>query len=227
MDSRRAESFSDGVFAVAITVLVFNLLPIADKTAGTTGTTRLTVGHLAHYWPSYLAYVVSFLTIGIMWLNHHQMLAQVRKVNRTMLVLNLFLLMGIVAIPFPTALVADHLIASGHQATVAAVTYGLVMIAISISFGGMWIYMASHQDALGARRHVRTPRLSTVRFTAGNIGYVAGTLIALVSPVAALIIFGLLAVYYLFEHLPDPSDETDEQATADGQATRDGPTARS
>ena len=219
MDSRRAESFSDGVFAVAITVLVFNLLPIADKTAGTgAGTVTLTARHLGHYWASYLAYVISFLTIGIMWLNHHTMLAQVTKVNRTMLVLNLFLLMGVVAIPFPTALVADHLTGSdgsGGQATVAAVTYGLVMIAISISFGAMWMYMAAHQAALGARRQVRTPRLSTFRFVAGNGGYVAGTLIALISPVAALIIFGLLAVYYLFEHLPDPSDGGNARATAE------------
>ena len=220
MDSRRAESFSDGVFAVAITILVFNLLPIADKTAGIgAGTVTLTASHLAHYWASYLAYVVSFLTIGIMWLNHHQMLAQVSKVNRMMLVLNLFLLMGIVAIPFPTALVADHLTGtdgSNGQATVATVTYGLVMIVISISFGATWLYMTSHQDELGARRAVRAPRLSTVRFTGGNVGYVAGTLIALISPVAALIIFGLLGVYYLFEHLPDPSDEADTGAAAGG-----------
>ncbi|HSR87098.1 MAG TPA: TMEM175 family protein [Streptosporangiaceae bacterium] len=213
MDSRRAESFSDGVFAVAITILVFNLLPIADKTADS-----LTVagrpGHpgLAHYWPSYFAYVVSFLTIGIMWVNHHNLLAQVTKVDRRVLILNLFLLMGIVAIPFPTALVADHLTGSdggGGQATVAAVTYGLVMIAISIGYGAMWLYLASHQERLGARRRVPVPRQSTVRFTGGNLGYVAGTLIALVSPVTALIIFGLLAIYYMFEHLPDPSGDSD------------------
>jgi uncharacterized membrane protein len=218
VDSRRAESFSDGVFAVAITVLVFNLLPIADKTAGTgAGTVTLTARHLAHYWASYFAYAVSFLTIGIMWLNHHTILAQVTKVNRTTLVLNLFLLMGIVAIPFPTALVADHLTGSdgsGGQATVAAVTYGLVMIAISVSFGAMWIYITAHQEALGARRH-RPRAFSTIRFVAGNLGYVAGILIALVSPVAALIIFGLLAVYYMFEHLPDPSDEAERPAGPD------------
>jgi len=209
VDSRRAESFSDGVFAVAITVLVFNLLPIADKTAG-----LLTVsgrpGHpgLAHYWPAYLAYVVSFLTIGIMWVNHHTMLSQVTKVDRRVLILNLFLLMGIVAIPFPTALVADHLTGTdggGGQATVAAVTYGLVMIAIGVGFGSMWVYLAAHQQTLAAHRGIRVPRRSTIRFTAGNAGYVAGTAIAFASPVAALIIFGLLAVYYMFEHLPDPT----------------------
>ena len=209
MESRRAESFSDGVFAVAITVLVFNLLSIADKTAGTPGTVALTAGSLVHFWPSFLAYVVSFLTIGIMWLNHHTMLAQVTKVDRPVLVLNLFLLMGVVAIPFPTALVADHL-NNSPAGKVAAATYGLVMIAISIGYASTWVYLAAHQQELGARRVVRTPRLSTVRFTAGNAGYVAGTLIALAKPVAALIIFGLLAVYYLFEHLPDPSEADDD-----------------
>ncbi len=216
MDSRRAESFSDGVFAVAITVLVFNLLTIADKTASFL-TVRTVDGHvgLAHYWAAYLAYVVSFLTIGIMWVNHHTMLSQVTKVDRRVLILNLFLLMGIVAIPFPTALVADHL--TGHdgsngQAKVAAVTYGLVMIAIALGYAVMWLYLAAHQEALGARRNVRVPRLSTFRFTAGNFGYVAGTLIALVSPVAALIIFGLLAIYYMFGHLPDPGG--DEEAAS-------------
>jgi uncharacterized membrane protein len=209
VDSRRAESFSDGVFAVAITVLVFNLLPIADKTIQ-----GLSPGSLASHWAAYLAYVVSFLTIGIMWLNHHTLLAQVTRVDRTVLVLNLFLLMGVVAIPFPTALVADHLNDS-RQGKVAAVTYGLVMIAISIGYTSTWLYVAAHQEALGARRKVITPRLSTVRFTAGNGGYVAGTLIALVSPVAALIIFGLLAVYYMLEHLPDPAADGEPDAAAD------------
>jgi uncharacterized membrane protein len=219
VDSRRAESFSDGVFAVAITVLVFNLLPIADKTAHSlTVTGRPGYPGLAHYWPAYLAYVLSFLTIGIMWLNHHTMLAQVTRVNRPMLVLNLVLLMGIVAIPFPTALVADHLTGAdggGGQATVAAVTYGLVMIAISVSFGATWVYMAAHLDELGARRRVPVHLVSTVRFVAGNAGYVVGTLIALISPVAALIIFLLLAIYYLFEHLPEPVGDGEARTGSD------------
>jgi uncharacterized membrane protein len=210
VDSRRAESFSDGVFAVAITVLVFNLLPIADSRAR--GLTVTGPGGLAGYWPAYLAYVVSFLTIGIMWLNHHTMLSQVSKVNRPVLVLNLFLLMGVVAIPFPTALVADHLTGSGEGAKVAAVIYGLVMIAISVGYGSLWIYLAAHQEVLGARRRIHQPRLSTFRFTIGNAGYLAGTLVALVSPMAAVAIFGLLAIYYMFEHLPSLPVEDDDAA---------------
>ena len=156
-----------------------------------------------------------------MWLNHHTMLAQVSKVDRPVLVLNLFLLMGIVAIPFPTALVADHLTGrdgANGQATVAAVTYGLVMILISIGYAAMWIYLAAHQDALGGRRRIHQPGLSTFRFTIGNAGYLAGTLIAFVRPVAALIIFGLLAVYYMVEHLPSAPVE-ENNATEPGEAT--------
>lgn len=211
MESQRAESFSDGVFAVAITVLVFNLLTIADQTAHPRRGHTL-AGDLRHDWPAYFAYVVSFLSIGIMWLNHHTLLAQVSKVNRSLLVLNLLLLMGIVAIPFPTALVADHLTGStgsNGQATVAAVIYGLVMIVISVSFGSMWLYITAHASQLGARRPGGSQRVSTIRFTAGNAGYVVATLIALVSPLTSVIIYGLLAVYYLFEHLPEPTAKSD------------------
>jgi uncharacterized membrane protein len=215
MDSRRAESFSDGVFAVAITVLVFNLLTIAAQTSGIGGVPGLTAQALGHAWPSYLAYVVSFLTIGIMWVNHHGMFVRITRVDRPLLLLNLFLLMGIVAIPFPTALVADHLNDSTHG-QVAAVVYGLVMIAISVGYGSIWIYIITHQQALGARglslRHT-----ATIWFTAGNVGYIAATVIALlVAAWISLVIYGLLAVYYMFEHLPAaPADEGEDSSQAE------------
>jgi TMEM175 potassium channel family protein len=205
MTTGRAEAFSDGVFAVAITLLIIDLRP--------TGHGTLTQ-QLLHSWPQYLAYVVSFLTIGIMWMNHHTILAHVVRVDRPLLVLNLLLLMGIVAIPYPTALVAEHLQHEG--ATAAAVTYGLVMIAISIGFAGLWIYVVTYAPALGASLPPETLRASIPGFTGGLIAYVAATLIAAyVSALAAVIIYGLLAVYYLFEHLPSPSSEA-EPGPADG-----------
>ena len=106
MDSRRAEAFSDGVFAVAITVLVFNLLGIGSRDL-----TAHPYHVLLAAWPNYLAYAVSFLTIGIMWINHHAMFAAITMVDRRLLIINLILLMGVVAIPFPTALVAEQLAA--------------------------------------------------------------------------------------------------------------------
>ncbi len=195
MPTGRAEAFSDGVFAIAITLLVLSLrLP---------GRGTLTSQLLAA-WPQYFAYVVSFLTIGIMWMNHHTMLAHVERVDRPLLVLNLLLLMGIVAIPFPTVLVADNLTHPG--ATAAVVTYGLVMIAISFGFAGLWIYVATHSAALGTALPPEALRRSIPGFTGGLVAYVVATLIAFFSALAALIIFGLLAVYYLFEHLPSPAD---------------------
>src|ERR1700683_2733971 len=101
MNSRRLEAFSDGVFAVAITLLIFSLLPIGHGVPSDRA--------LAHAWPQYAAYVVSFLTIGIMWMNHHTLFGHVRLVYRPLLVLNILLLMGVRAIPFPTALLADPL----------------------------------------------------------------------------------------------------------------------
>jgi uncharacterized membrane protein len=198
MKTGRVEAFSDGVFAVAITVLVFGLLPIGTGKS-------LDAAILLRAWPQYLAYVVSFLTIGIMWINHHTILAHVTRVDRPLLVLNLLLLLGIVAIPFPTALVADHL--RGHGGTAATVTYGLVMIAIGLGFAGLWVYVASHASALGAALPADALRSSIPGFTVGLVAYVAGTAIAFVSPIAALIIFGALAVYYFFEHLPSPVTE--------------------
>jgi uncharacterized membrane protein len=197
MNTRRAESFSDGVFAVAITVLVFNLLSIGHQS--------VSYRSLLAAWPEYFAYVVSFLTIGIMWMNHHGILAHVARVDRPLLVLNLLLLMGVVAIPFPTALVAEHLHDPGG--TPAAVTYGLVMIAISLGFAGIWVYVVRHAKELGAGIQGDALRQSVPGFTIGGLGYLAGTLVAaFVSAVAALTIFGLLGVYYLFEHLPAPTD---------------------
>jgi uncharacterized membrane protein len=202
VESRRAESFSDGVFAVAITVLVFDLLPVG---AGSRSSRQLSHA-LSGAWPQYAAYVISFLTIGIMWMNHHALLAHLTRVDRPLLVLNLFLLMGVVAIPFPTALVAEHL-TGGLRAggSIAAVIYGLVMIAISVGFSAMWLYLQSHWERLGAPSPARSPRGATLRFGAGLAGYVVATLLAaFVSAAAALALYGVIAVYYLFDHLPDP-----------------------
>jgi uncharacterized membrane protein len=189
------------VFAVAITVLVFGLLGI--------GSGNLNAEVLLLAWPHYVAYVVSFLTIGIMWMNHHTIMGHVSRVDRPLLVLNLLLLMGIVAIPFPTQLVAEHLRGSGG--TTATVTYGLVMIAISTGFAAMWVYVVTHAPSLGAALPQGTLRQSVSGWTLGGAVYLAGTLIAaFVSAIAGLVIFGLLGVYYLFEHLPDPTSEPGE-----------------
>jgi uncharacterized membrane protein len=210
VNSGRAESFSDGVFAVAITLLIFNLLPV--------GSGRLNYHVLGAAWPQYAAYVVSFLTIGIMWMNHHTLFGHVRLIDRPLLVLNLLLLMGVVAIPFPTALVAEHLTGPNKAGgSVAAVIYGLVMIVISLCYNAIWEYLVRHAEALGSRSTrtllresipgfgTSSPLAKIPRWSLGLAGYLAGTLIAaFASAAAALAVYGALAVFYLFNHLPDP-----------------------
>jgi uncharacterized membrane protein len=208
MDSRRAESFSDGVFAVAVTLLVINLLPIAIKMPLNT---QALLNHTT--WPVYVSYVVSFLTIGIMWMNHHALFAMIRRVDRPVLVLNLLLLMGVVAIPFPTALIADHLTETSG-APVAAVTYGLVMLWVSASYLAIWTHIARQPHRLG-RRGLARPRdvWQDVRFNGGSVGYVAAILFgAFGLPYVSVALYGLIAVYYMFEHVPGPthSSEADE-----------------
>ena len=215
METRRLESFSDGVFAVAITLLVFNLLMIGDKTPSFTSL-------VSAAWPQYFAYVVGFLTIGIMWLSHHTMVRHARQVDRVTLILNIFLLMFVVAVPFPTALVADNL--NKPAAGPAVVAYGVLSILLSIAFAAMWSYMSGHQESLASLSAAQRLR-SVLRFSAGLLGYIAGTVVAaLWSPIAGLIIFGLVAVYYLFEQLPSPPADGPDAAGQEPDAGLDGVT---
>src|SRR6267378_6941096 len=132
----RLEAFSDGVFAIAATLLVLELRVPPD-------TTDL-VGALLRLWPAYAAYLVSFLTIGIIWVNHHTLLEHCTRVDRRFLYLNLLLLIAVGIVPFPTALV-DQYILSDHGATVALVVYGMGGLLIAVGFTGVFLY-ATHDD---------------------------------------------------------------------------------
>jgi uncharacterized membrane protein len=196
MDGKRAEAFSDGVFAVAITLLALEL--------------RVPGGHepLAHrlleIWPAYLAYVVSFVTVGIMWLNHHTLFVHVTRVDRGLLVLNLLLLMMVAAVPFPTSLIGDELAEhmQGDDATTVMVVYGLLMVAMSVCFSAVWWYVILHPGMLDEGLDRAAVRRSIPRFGIGLVAYVVATFVAFVSPVAALVLFGVVGLYYAFEHLP-------------------------
>src|SRR5439155_2102750 len=119
MSSARVEAFSDGVFAIAITLLVLDIHVPAPESVGDDGLGAA----LAHAWPSYFAYLVSFLVIGIIWINHHSMFTMVRRVDRPVLFVNLTLLLFVSALPFPTKLLAEYLTEGGGSSHVAAAVY--------------------------------------------------------------------------------------------------------
>ena len=103
MSSRRTEAFSDGVFAIAITLLVLDLAVPPLQESERDGLAAA----LGHEWPSYFAYLVSFLVVGIIWINHHTMLTLLERVDRPVLFANLMLLLTVSVIPFPTRLLAE------------------------------------------------------------------------------------------------------------------------
>ena len=138
-DTSRLETFSDGVFAIAITLLILDVrVPHVEHDLGRA---------LLALWPNYVGYVVSFLTIGVLWINHHRMFRLIRRTDHVFLVLNTLFLMVVAFVPFPTAVVAEY-IRVPTERTVAAVAYGMTGIALAVMFNALWRYAAARDHHL-------------------------------------------------------------------------------
>jgi TMEM175 potassium channel family protein len=217
MESDRLEAFSDGVFAVAITLLALDL-----AVPGPGGSHSLAF-KLGHHWPSFAAYAVSFLSIGIIWVNHHTLFKNFAKIDRTLLFLNLLLLFFVVCIPFATSTLAAYLNVGYFDASVAAAIYEGVFEGMSLSFGILFWWAIRHEH-LKIALTPAAARAAVIRFGIGNLGYIAAVGIAFVSPVASLAISALVAIYYTFEQTParrsapaepdDPGNPGDPAATS-------------
>jgi uncharacterized membrane protein len=193
----RLEAFSDGVFAIAITLLVLNLkVPQPDSLHGQT-----LADALGHQWPAYFAYLVSFLVIGIIWINHHAMCALARRVGRRTLFANLVLLLTVSVIPYPTSLLATYLTADNADAHTAAAIYAATMVAMGLTFTVLFLSFA--RDARAQHSPISQADLSSAlrRFGVGGLAYLATVGLAYVSPIAMLAAHALLAVYYCFDQL--------------------------
>jgi uncharacterized membrane protein len=200
MRTTRLEAFSDGVFAIAITLLILDLHvpPLSDTPQGQLG------GRLLGLWPNYASYVVSFLIIGIIWVNHHSMFHHIDRVDRPLLFLNLLLLLFVVAIPFPTGMMAEYIREGGANSHVAAAAYSVTMFGMAISFGALWLWAVRERTLLGAAIDQAAARSTVLRFTAGNVVYLILIGLSFVSAPLTLALHFLLAVYYVFNQLPEP-----------------------
>jgi uncharacterized membrane protein len=194
--SRRLEAFSDGVFAIAITLLVLDLA-VPPREGSPEGHLA---GELGHQWPSYFAYLVSFLVIGIIWVNHHTVFDRVRLIDRPVMFVNLALLLIVSAIPFPTHLLAEYLTA-GSDSHVAAAVYSATMFLMGIAFALLWLTIT--RDARLLHEHVdrAASRAAIRRFGLGNIFYLATIGLSFVSAIATLAVHAALALYYCFDQL--------------------------
>ena len=194
-DTVRLEALSDGVIAVAITLLVLDLkVPHVGEES--------LWNALVTQWPAYAAYVTSFLVIGILWVNHHGVFKQIRFATRGLMLTNLILLMLIVAIPFATSLVADYLLEPGFNAKVAMATYDALALAIALAMTALWGYALRRPELLEPEVDVQAVRKAFPRFSIGSSVYAVLIVVAFINPLVALIGTFLIALYYSFEHLP-------------------------
>ncbi len=194
MDRGRLEAFSDGVFAVAITLLALDLA-VAGPGQGPL------LRQLGEHWPAFAAYLVSFATIGVIWINHQSLIRNVAAVDRTLLFANLLLLLFVVLIPFATSTTSEYLKANDEDARVATALYGAVFEGMGLSFAAMFAW------TLGEGRTIRpvppgARRAAWLRFSPGLGAYLLAIAVAFVSAQAAFAIIGLAAVYYAFERTP-------------------------
>lgn len=196
-NTTRIEAFSDGVFAIAITLLVLEIRvpPAPEGVAGAAGAVRLTAA-LRQLWPSYLGFVMSFTTIGIMWANHHNIFKLVRRSDPAFVGLNTLLLLCVSFLPFPTGVLAEYLRVPAERTT-AALVYGGTLTVTAVVFNALWLYASRWGDLLGADVDAHKVRTITRRFMPGAPLYLAATLLSLWSVTASLVVHGLLAALYV------------------------------
>jgi uncharacterized membrane protein len=191
VDRTRLEAFSDGVFAVAITLLALNL---------TVAGPGLQHQLYEHRW-SFAAYLISFFVIGIIWVNHHVVIKSIAKVDRTLLFLNLVLLLFVVLIPFSTATAAQYLPVGGVDVKVAMAMYSAVFLGMSVGFGLIfeWTLHGDHRTVpLPPQAHWR----ARLRFVGGSGVYVVAIVVSLFNAIVAFALIALVALYYIVERTP-------------------------
>ncbi len=189
MSKGRLEAFSDGVLAVAITLLVLDLR-VPEPGTGDLGR------QLVHMWPSYAAYAISFLTIGVIWVNHHAAVARLREPDHVILVLNLLLLMSVCVLPFATSLFATYLREAKGEHLAGAV-YGAALLVMGV------VFVVFNRHILISKAYLLQPELTVERREEllrrnilGVLPYVLATALAFVSPYVTLGITAAVGVFY-------------------------------
>jgi uncharacterized membrane protein len=190
VNKSRVEAFSDGVFAIAITLLVLTIAQPSNY------------GDLSHQlwdrWPSLAAYVVSFLVIGIMWLNHHSIFGYFERIDRPLVYLNHLLLLTVVFVPYPTGVLGEAL-RHGEGAQTAAVFYSVAMAVNSYCWAALWLYASSGRRLLHNGFPEEQRRSATLAFTSGTVLYTLAIGLAFINAYVVLAFHFLAAAYYAFD----------------------------
>ncbi len=187
LPTTRLEAFSDGVFAIAITLLVLEIaIPLAAE--------KDLVGALAEEWPAYLAYVISYLTIGWVWIGHSAITSHIERANAMFLRLNLLLLMAVAFLPFPTRLMAGYL-GKSEPERVAVFIYGLLLLAIAVLMDVLWRYALRSKELL--KEEMTDEELTDLasKSTPGLVFFLVSLVVAVIAPTVAVVFYLVISAY--------------------------------
>jgi uncharacterized membrane protein len=202
--TERVEAFSDGVFAIAITLLILEVR--VPHPPGTTSIDLL--GELLRLWPSYFALVLSFVMIGIYWANHHYVFKLYEKTNHTLNLLNLLFLLCISFLPFPTAVLGSYMLDEANQTTAAAF-YAVGLLLPAASWMLMWLYAGHGRRLVDHRLESGFLRRLTVKYVGSVVVYSIAVLVSLVAfKLGLAICVGLSLLYLAPPHFPAYSNPT-------------------
>ncbi|MGC5306969.1 TMEM175 family protein [Micromonospora zamorensis] len=197
-DASRTEAFSDAVIAIVLTLMAVELLQLGPEQAREHGVAAA----LAHEWPAYLAYVITFAIVGQVWLTHHNMWRYVARVDQLLLVFNLLLLLFVAAIPFTASLLAQNLRGTVADQRLTAALYVGAVLGEALFFNLSW-WWARRRGLLRADLDPRLARAVSRRFMVGPVLYVVAFSLVFINPVLSLCAYLLLVGVYL---VPGPGD---------------------
>ncbi|MBX3061474.1 MAG: DUF1211 domain-containing protein [Anaerolineae bacterium] len=189
-ETGRLEAFSDGVIAIAITLLVLDLKVPLREAADQNGL----VAELLKQWSTYFAFLASFLTILVMWINHHRLFTAIRRVDNNLMLLNGLLLLGITVVPFPTKIVAEYL--QDGQANIAVIVYALWGMLIAVFFNLLWRYAASNNRLFSKQTDIELAKAISRQYMDGPLLYVGAMIIGYLNAILGILVIVALAVFF-------------------------------
>jgi uncharacterized membrane protein len=197
------------VFAIAITLLI---IEIGVPHVGEHGSL---LDGLAHLWPSYLAYVISFLVIGVVWANHHNRFRLISRSDQVFLVINILTLMCVAFIPFPTALLSEYIRDEAHRTTAVAVYSGTLAMN-AVFFTLLWLYAATNNRLIDRSVDPSLLRAMTRRYVLGMVFYILAFVLTFVSSAASLALIVILALLFILPELDGTGSARRTRRGADG-----------
>ena len=201
-ETDRIENFSDGIFAFAITLLALELhFPKIENIASNAVLTRA----VANNWPSYIAFITSFISILIMWMNHHAIFYQIHKINPQIIFANGFLLLFVVAVPYPTSLIAKYILSPA--ANTASVVYAGLSVLINIAYNLLLYTVTKYPGLLKNNNNKESIKILQRNSLIGLPAYLISFFVAFYSAAASLTIFVLLWIFWAITAIKSNNNE--------------------